>query len=82
MTVVLPIYTDVYLGYLDVFYDAPNVRLWLHVQEEESPVVSSLQAWMRKENMDCFIVPSDDPHLRYDARHFTQAQSVELLNKV
>ncbi|CAM9757186.1 unnamed protein product [Ectocarpus sp. 12 AP-2014] len=32
-------------------------------EEEASPVVSSLQAWMRKENMDCFIVPSDDPHL-------------------
>ena len=35
------------------------------VQEEASPVVSSLRAWMQKENMDCFIVPSDDPHLRY-----------------
>ncbi|CAN0262014.1 unnamed protein product [Ectocarpus sp. 6 AP-2014] len=32
-------------------------------EKEASPVVSSLQAWMRKENMDCFIVPSDDPHL-------------------
>ncbi|CAN0331081.1 unnamed protein product, partial [Ectocarpus sp. 6 AP-2014] len=31
-------------------------------EKEASPVVSSLQAWMRKENMDCFIVPSDDPH--------------------
>ena len=35
------------------------------LQEEASPVVSSLRAWMQKENMDCFIVPSDDPHLRY-----------------
>ncbi|CAM9813886.1 unnamed protein product, partial [Ectocarpus sp. 8 AP-2014] len=32
-------------------------------EKEASPVVSSLQSWMRKENMDCFIVPSDDPHL-------------------
>ncbi|CAN0368130.1 unnamed protein product [Pylaiella littoralis] len=30
---------------------------------EEEPVVANLQAWMQKENLDCFIVPSDDPHL-------------------
>lgn len=29
-------------------------------------MVTSLQSWMAKEDLDCFIVPSDDPHLRYD----------------
>ncbi|CAN0242777.1 unnamed protein product, partial [Hapterophycus canaliculatus] len=33
------------------------------MQEEASETVSKLQEWMQKENMDCFIVPSDDPHL-------------------
>lgn len=28
-------------------------------------MVASVRAWMEKENVDCFIVPSDDPHLRY-----------------
>lgn len=32
-------------------------------------MVASLRAWMQKENMDCFIVPSDDPHLRYVRGH-------------
>lgn len=36
----------------------------LTMQEDASETVSKLQEWMQKENMDCFIVPSDDPHLR------------------
>lgn len=50
---------------LDEVSTSSVVPILLRLQGS-SPQVTAIRRWMEEERFDAFLIPTDDPHLRYD----------------